>query len=48
MGAANIQDMPAGASLCLIGGRGTLTSQKAVALDGAGIIGISQKTRVRL
>jgi cytochrome c5 len=31
MGVANIPNMPAGASLRLIGGRGTLTSQKAVA-----------------
>src|SRR6516162_7136097 len=31
MGVANIPNMPAGASLRLIGGRGTLNSQKAVA-----------------
>jgi S-disulfanyl-L-cysteine oxidoreductase SoxD len=31
MGVANIPNMPSGASLRLIGGRGTLTSQKAVA-----------------
>src|SRR5262245_4032235 len=31
MGVANIPNMPAGAELRLIGGRGTLTSQKAVA-----------------
>jgi len=31
MGVASIPNMPAGASLRLIGGRGTLTSQKAVA-----------------
>ena len=30
MGVANLPDMPAGAALRLIGGRGTLTSQKPI------------------